>query len=123
MAIIIGANYLLHPGQRLQPVLGANLVYAYSNKNFEKMDDKEETNADFDHKSPTSTFGIIANMGVEFFLTNAVSLSAVLDLRLTRSVSRNIIDDWDEEYSEVTARKTNFSTGKMGGNLAVNFYF
>lgn len=120
---MLGANYLLRPGKRLQPVLGANLVYAHSNKNFEKIDDKEETNADTNHRSPQNTFGVIANLGVEFFFCRNVSMSAVLDLGLTRTTARSKADDWDAEHSYVTSRQTKFMTGKMGGNMALNFYF
>ena len=120
---MLGANYLLRPGKRLQPVVGANLVYAYANKNFEKQDDRTEINADYNHKVPVSTFGLIANLGVEFFLCKSISLSALLDLGLVGTYTRQKIDDWDGDYSYVTAKQTKFVTGKMGGNLVINFYF
>lgn len=120
---MLGAGYLLRPGKRLQPVLGANVVYAYANKDYEKKDDREETNADFNHKTPSSTLGIIANLGVEFFLCKSVSMSAVLDMGLTGTTSRNKVDDWDEKHSYVTSKQVEFLTGKLGGNLAFNFYF
>lgn len=120
---MLGANYLLRPGRRLQPVLGANLVYVHSNKNFEKIDDKEETNTDTSTKAPQNTFGIIANVGVEYFFCKNVSMSALLDLGLTTASSKVKVNNWDEDYSYVTSKQTKFMTGKLGGNLAINFYF
>ena len=120
---MLGANYLLRPGKRLQPVLGANLVYANSNKNFQKFDDKEDTNADTSSKNPQGTFGVIANLGVEFFFCKNVSLSGLFDLGLTSTSSKVSVNDWDEHYSYVTSRQVKFVTGKLGGNLAINFYF
>lgn len=120
---LIGSQYLLCPGKRLQPVVGANLVYAYSNKNYEKIDDKEEINADINHKSPQSTYGLIANLGVEFFFCKSVSMSTSLDLAVMRTTSKCNINDWDRADSYITSRQTKFITGKLGGNLAINFYF
>lgn len=120
---MLGANYLLRPGKRLQPVLGVNLVYARSNKNFEKVDDREDTNADTSRKTPQNTLGVIANMGVEFFFCRNVSMSALLDLGLTTASSKVKVNNWDEDYSYVTSKQTKFMTGKLGGNLAINFYF
>ena len=121
--LMLGFNYLLRPGKRLQPVIGANAVYVRANKNFEKQDDMEDTNADFSHKTPVNTVGLIANLGVEFFFCKSVSMSALLDMGLTSSTTRNTADDWDEKHSYVTSKQVKFLTGKMGGNLAVNFYF
>lgn len=121
--LTLGANYLLCPGQRLQPVFGASLVYSHQNKNFEKNEDREDYKSSYNHKTPVNTFGVIGNVGVEFYLSKAISLSAVLDLILTRTVSRNVVDNSEEDYSVITSKQTNFSTGRMGGNLAVNFYF
>ena len=94
-----------------------------ANKNFEKQDDRTEINADYNHKVPVSTLGLIANLGVEFFLCKSISLSALLDLGLVGTYTRQKIDDWDGDYSYVTAKQTKFVTGKMGGNLVINFYF
>lgn len=121
--LMFGANYLLRPGKRLQPVLGANIMYALSNKDYEKYDDMSEVNSDTDHSSPKSTFGLICNVGVEYFLCRSISLSALLDLGLTTGKTRTKVSDWDEEYSRVNTSQTKFMTGKMGGNLAINFYF
>ena len=121
--LLLGFNYLLRPGMRFQPVMGVNAVYVRANKNFEKQDDLEDTNVDFNHKTPVNTVGLIANLGVEFFFCKSVSISALLDMGLTTSTTRNTANDWDEKHSYVTSKQVKFMTGKMGGNLAVNFYF
>lgn len=120
---LFGINHHMRPGKRLQPVLGANLLYAYANKNYQKKDDKSETNSDTNKRNPTNTFGIIGNLGVEAFLCQSVSLSAFMDLGLTTSKTRTKVDNWDEAYSRVNSSQTKFLTGQMGGNLAINFYF
>ncbi len=120
---MLGANYLIYPGKRLQPIIGANLVYARANKNFQKVDDKEYTNSDTSNKTPQNTFGMIANLGVEFFFCKNISMSALLDLGLTSATSKVKVDNWDEDYSYITSKQNKFMTGRMGGNLAINFYF
>lgn len=123
LMLTMGMNYLLRPGKRLQPVLGLNVLYAYANKNYEKSDDMTEANADYNHKTPMHTFGLIGNLGVEFFFCKSISMSAILDLGLTASTSKYKTNDWDEELSYITSKQTKFMTGRMGGNLAFNFYF
>lgn len=120
---LVGTHYLLRPGKRLQPIIGANLVYAYANKNFEKYDDKDDADADYNSKHPSNTFGLIANLGIEFYLSKSISLSALLDLGLINTTSRISYHDSEEDYSYIQSSQTKFQTGKMGGNLALNFYF
>ena len=121
---MLGANYLLRPGKRLQPVLGASLVYSYANKGYTDVDDKSDANEDYYQKSPSNSFGIIGNIGVEYYLCKSISLAAFLDLGLTTTANRvKYIDDNEKEISYVTSRDTEFMTGKLGGNLAINFYF
>lgn len=119
----VGANYLLRPGARLQPILGCGLLYGFTNTNFEKVNDKTSVDADFNHKTPSSTFGIVGNIGVEFFVSKAISLSAVADLALTTTWNKSKVNDWDEQKTTLNSAQTKFTTGKFGGNLGVNFYF
>ena len=123
LLIMLGTQYLFKPGKRLQPVLGANLVYAFSNRNFEKMDDSVEPDSSYSHKNPSSTFGVICNIGVEFFISRSVSLSAIADLGLVKTISKESISDWDYKYSRVKSSQTKFLSGEWGGNIVVNFYF
>ena len=122
--LMLGAHYLLCPGKRLQPVLGANIIYAYSSRNFSDVDDKTSDNIDTYSKSPSNSFGLVANVGVEYYLSKAISLAAYIDLGLTTTTTRNKFVGQDEkEYSYVSSKQTHFMTGRMGGNFAINFYF
>lgn len=123
IAFTLGANYLLRQGARIQPILGGSLMYGFVNQNFEREDDKTSINADFNHKSPSSTFGVICNVGIECFLSKAISISAVADLALTMTKNKYKVDDWDEQKTTLNSTQTNFTTGQLGGNLALNFYF
>lgn len=123
MMLTVGANYLLRPGARIQPIVGGRLMYGFSNQNFEKIDDKTSVDADLNHTKPSSTFGIIGNVGVECFLCKAISISAVADLALTMTKNKSKVNDWDEKKTTLNSTQTKFTTGKFGGNLALNFYF
>jgi hypothetical protein len=123
LMLMVGAQYLCRPGKRLQPVLGANLVYVHENKNFTKYTHKQEDDANYDHSAPVASFGVVCNMGVEYFLCKSVSLSAVASLAAGTKKTREKIDDWDDEYSRVTTTSSFASIGKVGANVSVNFYF
>lgn len=120
---MFGAQYLCRPGKRFQPVLGANLVYVHENKGYDKLTDKTSDDANYDHSSPASSFGVVGNLGIEYFLCKNVSLSAVAALAIMTKTTREKIDDWDDEYSRVTGKSTLASIGKLGTNVSVNFYF
>ena len=123
LMFMLGANYLVCPGKRLQPILGANFVYGYTSKNFEKNEDRDDPEANYNNKKPSNTIGIIADLGVEYFFCPSISMSAFIDLGLTSTISRNKVHNSSTDDSYVTSKQTKFMTGKMGGNLAINFYF
>jgi hypothetical protein len=127
--LTLGAQYLLRPGRRLQPVLGARLMYAFNN-NVSKGVDMVLTDQTAKESSPTSVFGIIGDLGVEFFFCKNVSLGAVANLGLGCTAKKEKYNGPDpskpdERLNE--ARKTSsssaFATGSIGGNLSLNFYF
>ena len=119
----LGMYYILRPGKLIQPIIGANLMYVFSNKNFEIEDDRTEINADINHKNPSNSFGLLCDVGIELFLSKTISLSAISNIGLITTTTRSKVNDWDEKYSLITLRQTRFMTGKMGGNFAINFYF
>ena len=121
--IKVGANYLLRPGERIQPIIGASLMYGLANKNFEKVDDQTEVNADFNHTYPSKMLGIVCNVGVEFFICKNVSISTLADLSILKKKNKSKVDDWDENKTTINSVQTTFSTGQLGGNIAFNFYF
>lgn len=118
---IVGAQYLMRPGKRLQPVLGVGAMYAYANKNYSRQ--KSTGRSDSVSESPTNALGIVANVGVEFFVWKAISLSATVDLGLNGSWTKEKTTSSDTNYNRQSASSVNFVTGRVGGNLALNFYF
>ena len=150
----VGVQYYLRPGKRIQPFVGAGVYYGKeANVNIaekfayvyetEKWDGSFETiktddyNAYQKQTNPVNTISLMANMGVELFLSEKVSLSSALDMgfstRTTKIVSKYENDNKDitkeqidaRNYSYKTSRKTTFKTGMglVGGNIALNFYF
>ena len=79
----------------------------------------------------------MANVGVELFLSEKISLSSALDLgvstKTVKTVSKYKNDNKDvtkeqidaKNYSYKNSRSTSFKTGMglIGGNVALNFYF
>lgn len=127
--VTLGAQYLLRPGCRLQPVLGARLMYAFNNS-VEKAVDKEEPKNNIKTGAPTSIFGLIGDLGVEYFFCKNVSLGAVANLGLGYTVDKVKYNGPDPKNAEdklnetkKTSAKTMFATGHLGGNLSLNFYF
>ena len=123
LMLMVGSHYLIRPGKRLQPILGANFIYAYSNKNFEQNDDRDEVEERYNKDYPSNTLGLIANLGVEFFFNKSISLSSFLDLGITQTTSNVKFHNSKDDYTYIKSKQSKFSTGKMGGNLALNFYF
>lgn len=121
MMLNFGLEYRLRSGKRLQPIFGAKVLLARSNK-FQKNTDNSGDN-DYNNKFPTNSFGIICDAGVELFLTQSISLSAVVDLAVTKSISKEKISNNDNNYSRPIASSTDISTGNLGSNIALNFYF
>lgn len=117
-----GMQYVTRPGSRLQPVVGTRLLYAFRNES-EKFNDKDNDRNDYKESSPTNTVGLVLDLGVEYFLTQSISLSAYADLGLYASVSRIKKSSDTEDYSKKSSARTTFGTGQLGGNLALNFYF
>lgn len=150
----MGAQYYLRPGKRLQPFVGAGIYYgrttsitindksAYTYET-EKWDGSFETiktedyNAYRKQTNPVSEITFMANLGVELFLSEKISLSTALDLGFStetkKTVSKYENDSKDitkeaidaMNYSYKSSKNTTFKTGMglIGGNVALNFYF
>ncbi len=158
----LGAQYYFRPGKRLQPFVGAGLYFGKTTPRYEITDkfaytyeraigwddegnpNKFETIKDKDYNSyekvtnPTSRFALVANLGVELFLSKKISVSTAVDLGVstetTKVKSKYENDHKDakqkdidaENYSYKTGKETTFKTGMgnlIGGKLALNFYF
>lgn len=143
----VGAQYYIRPGKRLQPSVGADLFIGRTNDidSYKSLLDDGETGKSI---TPTTTFGLIGNLGVEFFVTEKMSLGANLYFGFLSSSSKESqeweMDDkvWEDhnpngdfdDYMIIRNQsrkgdKTNtFATGgdlaeKMGGTVSLNFYF
>lgn len=142
----LGVQYYLRPGKRLQPFVGANIYYGRTNRDFysgESFDAKYgegyyEVNI-YDsytkESTPVNSFALAANIGIEYFLRQNISISATLDLGVKTDTQKEIskfdTDDRDYEkedidernYSYKSKKSTYFSTGLMTSKIAFNFYF
>ena len=146
----LGAQYILRPGKRLQPFVGANVLYARKNSYtvnedfaYTYIDDSNENDlvkmtqyASLNKQSnPSNTFGLVANVGVEYFLVQNISISARLDLGIYSTmhntkgkyttedpnIEKKVVDAGN--YNQNFKNQTEFGTGLRGGNIAFNFYF
>ena len=142
----LGAQYYLRPGKRLQPFIGASVYYGRTNTILSAVSDDEDIYVDayYDgtvisaedgyHKvsAPVNTFAVMANIGVEYFLKENISISATLDLGVGTStyktVSKFDMADVEKEVEELnnfnykTGKDTFFATG-LNSAIAFNFYF
>ena len=124
--LLVGAQKLLFPGKRLQPILGLNLAYCYSNANYDRNDDKTSNGKNIYNGHPSHTFGLLGNVGVEYFLSRNISLSATVDLGICKTWTKDTHSgekDSDHNYSRISSSSYELKTGQFGGNLAMNFYF
>lgn len=122
LILTLGAQYVTRPGKRLQPVVGTRLLYAFQNR-ANVYNDMDDSDNDYKSSTPSSTIGLVLDLGVEYFLSQSVSLSAYADLGLYKSVTKSKYDAEDTDYSKKTSSRIAFGTGQLGGNIALNFYF
>ena len=141
-SIGVGFQYLLRPGKRLQPFIGANVYYGRANQytfakapEYKFEDGEKQRETTYETGTPLNALGLQTNIGIEYFLGKNVSISAALDFGVysatTKDVSKFETDDkdledmYDEElnYNKRTGKITYYATNMMGGSLAFNFYF
>lgn len=129
----VGGEYLLRPGKRLQPVLGADLVYVHENS-WDYVDQFENVNGINKYTNyygaPVNKLGLIANIGVEYFICQNISLSGTVSLGLAKQWNKNShatdsTKDHGDEYTRYTSNTLVLKTGSTtaGANVALNFYF
>lgn len=141
----LGAQYNLRPGKRLQPFIGASIYYGRTNSDFtaykqfeaeweDDYDEYEQDKESWKKSSPVNTFALMANIGVEYFLKENISISATLDLGVATKTYKTAQKfdtedkDWNKKdiekqnYSYKTSRDTYFATG-LNSAIAFNFYF
>lgn len=116
-----GLKYYFFEGERVQPTLGADVVYLRSN-NMSMTDDDGKVSSS---ASPENTLGFALNVGVEYFLTSSISLGATVDVDLLKSWQvESSRDDYEREHTKrVESSSFTFGTNLFDGNLSLNFYF
>ena len=147
----VGAQYYFCLGKRLQPFIGANIYYGRENSNYTITKDFDAKYEEEDYwgntnevkqydtyyktSSPVNMFGILANIGIEYFFVKNISISAAIDLGVQicnqKRISKFETDDRDytneyidnNNYNKKINRETRFGTGLMNGNISFNFYF
>ena len=141
LEIRFGFQNYFRPGKRLQPFVGANILYGRTNtiakgEYFEfENDEIEQFETSYKVTAPSNTIGLTACLGAELFLGKNISISTSLDLGI-KSTTHKVAsqfdtdnDDVDEDeieelnFSTKTGKSFSFATGQMRGNLALSFYF
>ena len=138
-----GVEYLLRPGKRLQPIAGIDLVYVHGNQfsstetNGYDADNKLVSTVKTSETAPVNKLGLIANVGVEYFVCKSISLGATLNFGVAKTWNRSTSKGESTvtvggttttttapEIKRTTSTKTELKTGNnWGGNINVNFYF
>lgn len=121
--LMIGGQYLLRPGKRLQPVFGINIAYGHSNLQYSHIENKGEGEKNSRKDNPANTLGLLGNIGVEYYITKSISLSATADLGVCKTWTKKTENNGEKKYSRLESTECKLKTGQFGGNLAINFYF
>lgn len=136
-ALKAGIEYRLQPGKRIQPIFGADLVYAHTNgfTYTESEDDKDGMpSGDWTYTgAPVNKLGLMLNVGVEYFIIPQMSVGAELGFGVAKQWKSNAnFDNSDEDkYGKKVSRvdnteldiKTGDVFGHAKGNISLNFYF
>ena len=121
-----GLEYRLRPGQRLQPIFGANVVFVHTNSwNYTKSVDGATDGNYIYSGAPTNKLGLMLTAGVEYFIIPQISLGANLDFAVSKTWGWQSYDSDPEtkNYSRITTKNTRLQTGNLGANVSLNFYF
>lgn len=121
-----GIEYRLQPGKRLQPLFGVNVVYNHQNE-YDYFKQEEGKTVETYSSDPVNRIGLLANVGVEYFITTQISVGANLDLGFSKAwFGRCVDNDPDDDkvnYDRIKSSQTDFKTANVGGNVSLNFYF
>ena len=87
--VSLGAQYIINPGKRLQPSIGADFIFGKSNTiNTSKSLLKDNTFSK--GTTPKTSIGLMANLGVEFFVTENISVGTALYFGLLSESSKTV---------------------------------
>ena len=128
-----GLEYRLFPGQRLQPIFGADVVFQHTNSwsyTYYEEDVNGHKSGEYNYSGdPTNALGLILNAGVEYYIIPQISLGANLSFGAAKRWTWHSQDNKPEgegvnkNYSRITNKTTWLKTGNVGANVTLNFYF
>lgn len=128
-----GIEYRMFPGQRLQPIFGADVVFQHTNKwsyTYFEEDVAGHDSGDYTYAgNPTNTLGLMLNAGVEYFIIPQISLGANLNFGVGKTWEWESKDNKPEgdgaakNFSHIKNKTTWLKTGNVGANVTLNFYF
>ena len=125
-----GLEYRLFPGQRLQPLFGADVVYQHTNEwDYATVTEGDGEGEYIYSGNPTNAVGVLLNAGVEYFIIPQISFGANLTFGVAKRWEWKSKDNNPEgegaykNYTRIKYKKTNLPTGNVGANVSLNFYF
>ena len=124
--LLAGLEYRLQPGKRLQPIFGANLVFAHTNSwNYSTIVEGDGDGNYVYSGAPANKLGLMLNAGVEYFIVPQISVGVNLDFAVSKTWRHESYDSDPEvkNFSRITTKNTALETGNIGGNISLNFYF
>lgn len=125
--VFVGGNYLLRPGKRLQPSIGAMIKYIRGNSTVADTDEENEITSSTSFPV-VNALGFAASVGVEYYMSRNISIEANLTLQTAmqtiRSASRNETQDDSyivgQNYSRIVAKANAWATYS---EVLFNVYF
>ena len=125
---LVGGEYRIKAGKRLQPIFGANLVYVHTNDwHYTEITEGDDNGDNTYVGEPTNKLGLMLNAGVEYFITTQIAVGANIDFAIAKTWYRNSRnndpDPAEQNYSRVSDKETFIKTGNLGANITLNFYF
>ena len=125
-----GIEYRMFPGERLQPLFGADVVFQHTNAwNYQTITDGPNDGNYAYVGNPTNALGVILNAGVEYYIIPQISLGANLTFGAAKRWEWDSKDNDPEgqgaekNYSRISTKKSYLKTGNVGANITLNFYF
>ena len=111
--ISVGVNYLLRPGERIQPFVGGNICVERSGS-FSGV--SNEGGVSQENSSDVWSYGLCAVFGVDYFITNRISVSG----RISAGAF------FEDRYEKASTQERHFQGLRLRTNTStvlLNFYF
>ena len=86
--VFIGGKYHICPGKRMQPFVGASFLYLYHNTKSNYKADNANTETISKTSTPINYLCLDINAGIEYFLTQNISINAKFTLQANRVIQK-----------------------------------